>query len=183
MSETLSRSTRFNRLRILVSHLGHIPTVTTILLDNDGFAVLSHSTDRDFETAIVKAMAETCRIAHMAMTRKNNSKEFTGPEDHALGYATHEKLPAFIFGEKIDLKSAQAMWKKKFKAFDPKKLGARFTTIRCGSLFVSRATSNQVQDLFFGETETAIKNGWINTRRVTGVVGLGNLNPLPHFVP
>jgi hypothetical protein len=176
-------SERFKDLRILISHLGRVPTVTTVLLDDAGFAVLSHATDQNFDIAIDKALSETCRIAHIALKSKNHHRKFDHAEDHALEYALYEKLPQFIFGEKINLKTAKTIWNKKFKHFDPVKLGIRFNTMKCGPLFVSRASSEQVQDLFFGETDTAQKNGWINTHRITEAVGLRNLNPLPHFVP
>lgn len=183
MKNLRNSSQRFKNLRVLVSCLGYVPTITTILLDDDGFAVLSHATDPELEVAIDKALSETCRIAHIAHASIDKVRSLNRPEDHALFYALHEKMPQFLFGKKIDLKSANLNWKKYFNKFDPAKLGIRFNTMKCGPLFVSRASSDRVQDLFFGETNAAQKNGWINERRITEAVGLTTINPMPHFVP
>jgi len=181
--KTLKRAKRFNNLRVLVSTLGYIPTATTALLDCDGFGVLSHASGKDAEDAISKALSEACRIAHIADQSEARELAFDGPEDHALAYAFNRELPDFIFGNKIDLGSAERIWAKKLREFEKTPPLVSYETIKCGSIFVTRAHSQDVQDLFFGETETAVKNGWINSRRITEVCGGIGLNPLPHFVP
>jgi len=175
---------RFKRLRILVSSLGHIPSVTTVLCDPDGFAVLSHATANTLDAAISKALAETCRIAELSgVLSASSSGELSTPEDHAMAYTQSLPLPSFVFGKSESFSTLSLIWQKRMNSFSPKALKLKFLNISCGPLVIARATSPDVQDLFFGETVTAQKNEWINVHRLTEVKGFLKLNPLPHFVP
>ena len=107
----LAQANTFNQLRLLVSERGYIPTVTTIFMSNDGHAVLSHATSENLDTTIYKALTESCRIAHMALDKRNHESSLSllldqqstnrviEPDDHAMIYAYHQKFPAWIFGK------------------------------------------------------------------------------------
>lgn len=144
----LRLSPRFNQLRVLVSSHGYKPTVTTVLMDGQGYAVLSHATASTIDQALVKALAETCRIAQIAMegAHVESSKALTStessvgaisPEDHAMFYAFHELLPSWLFGEPVEWKKAQTRWtqaQQQFMEATVKKLDPKFHQITHGPL-------------------------------------------------
>jgi hypothetical protein len=183
MKNTLVESKRFNQVRLGVSFLGHIPTVTTFLLDAAGHGVFSHAADSDFDRALGRAMAETCRIAHVAEERSQLAGLLQGPMDHALAYTYDRKLPKFLLGQRLLARNLKTFWDRRFSFVKNKSVQLEVSTFPCGPLWVSRARSNQVQDLFFGETKNALKEQWINKHRVTKVRGFHSWNLLPHFVP
>ena len=117
----LSLAPRFNRLRILVSRLGHIPSVTTILSDSNGFAVLSYATGSSLQEAIPKALAETCRIAEFASAVPKNI-DFLTPEDHALAYANTRPLPTFVYGQVSNFSDEANVWTHRMNDFNVKSL-------------------------------------------------------------
>ena len=178
----LAFAPRFTNLRILVSNLGRIPSVTTVLSDQNGFAVLSHATAATLELGISKALAETCRIAELSAVL-SSSDELLTPEDHAMAYTRNLKLPSFIFGKKESFFNLSILWQESMRKFNLDSLNLKFLNFKCGHLTISRATCEDVQDLFFGETEKAHKNEWINIRRLKEVNGFRDLNLLPHVVP
>ncbi|MCM0604509.1 MAG: YcaO-like family protein [Xanthomonadaceae bacterium] len=183
VEKELSHSSSFNKLRILVSHLGFLPTVTTVIEDENSFAVLSHATKESIADAIEAALAETCRIAHIAADTKTSTlNKLAQPEFHAMYYAKLEKLPRFIFGEKINLKTAEREWKKRFQEFKDSKSISSSVSFSCSGLTVAQANNPQVQKLFFGETTSALSEGLINLHRLK-TANTKEINLARHIVP
>jgi hypothetical protein len=193
--EELALNPRFNRLRVAISNRGHLPTVLTALGDNKGHAILSHATSSSMERAIYKALAETCRIGQLATFRRfydsslqlstTNSEveaEFA-PEDHAMVYAYHLKLPDWTFGETKSWRECHAQWNETYRAFDPDRISVKFHQVATGPLTIGYCTSTEVQNLYFGRTEQANSRGLINLRRLEGVRSGGEIFQLPHCVP
>lgn len=186
VQEELSQSSEFNNLRILVSTLGVVPIVITIIQNDKGFGFVSQSGASTLEKAIYKSLDEVCRIADHGVARAHD--EFSGsipknPEAHARYYAFQEKLPSWLFGEGIDFKSANLKWKAKLESNGRGAIRTQETFYKCGPIYVARCSSPDVQDLYFGSTESAVENGWINFDRLKKVCGLNTINLLPHFVP
>jgi hypothetical protein len=190
----LVQSPRFKFLRVLISTLGYLPTVTTVLCDEDDHAVLSHSIAPTLEDAVHKALAETCRIGQIAIEGTFNSssrklgdettaEELLYPEDHAVFYAVHSKLPTWIFGPSSDWQEIGSKWMKARKNFNPSILNANFNQIAAGPLAVGYCSSPKVQKLFFGHTRHAETNHLINFKRLREVGHVGPLNLMPHCVP
>lgn len=178
----LSLAPRFNRLRVLVSHLGLVPIVTTVIQDSSGFGFMSQSGAGTLERAIFKALAETCRIADLALSGQFSRESGIpkGPEGHAQFYAFEEKIPSWLFGNSVDFSQAKATWRIKTET---SKIRTDKQIYKCGPLVIARCTSQDVQNLYFGSTEAAISSGSINFERLKSICGMKTLNLRPHFVP
>ena len=162
----LCLSPRFNQLRVLISSHGYKPTLTTVLTDKQGYAVLSHATAKTLDEAMSKALAETCRIAQIAieglhvessktLAGEADPKSTSSPEDHAMYYAFHEPLPPWLFGDGIDLGEARRTWNAAQSMFVTSvraKIAPQFHQITDGPLVVGFATSDLIQGLYFGRT-------------------------------
>lgn len=186
IKKELSLAPRFNRIKILVSKLGIAPVVATFVHDRDGFGFISQATTSCLQTAIEKALTETCRIADFyekGISVSTSTDYPTTPEEHAHYYALVEKLPSWLFGKVIDWKVSKKEWKSKYKVISVQKLAAGYEDYQCGPLHISYCQSSQVQNLFFGPTELAITEGLINIERIKNVCGVGQLCFLPHFIP
>lgn len=178
----LSQAPRFNRLRILLTHLGFIPALTVILHDHEGFGFVAHATAQNFRKTLEKAMQEVCRIADFAHKGYFRTDDPTTAEGHTIYYSIYEKLPLWIFGEKISWKRATAQWRtEKLKKDLP--LEFTYTDYDCGGLWVSHCQNPQVQNLFFGNTQDALAKGRINLARFGENFSIEALCPKPHFVP
>lgn len=194
MDKELSLGARFKRLRVLVSDAGYLPTITTVFQDSAGFAVMSHATSRSMNEALRKALAETCRIAQiaveghymkssLALLKTIPGEEPALPEDHAMVYAYHQRFPEWIFGEKQAWRRVGKSWTQAYRALDEAFLGIQFHQITSGPLVVGYCSSTNVQNLFFGRTEQASGRGLLNVHRLTAVKADGGYYPLPHCVP
>lgn len=183
-SRELAQAPRWNRIRILLSTEGFAPTLTTVFQDVDGFAVCSHASGKSFEDALSSALAETCRVAQVAAefsggeNRFQATASFSDAEiraaDHIYQYAHFERLPTWLFGEKV----SAPKWIAPIATVPPLK----WDTYRCGSLFVSRCSSEDVQDLYFGRTEEAESRGALNAPRLRSVKKFEETNFAPHIV-
>jgi hypothetical protein len=196
-NKELALTPTFNQLRILVSSEGYRPTITTVLINSTGHAVLSHAASTSIERALPKALAETCRIAQIAMEGThvessarlgcdNPSSVAITPEDHAMFYAFHEPLPTWLFGERMDWTAARASWKaaqRNFAGTVLAKLNPKFHQVADGPLVVGHATSDLIQSLYFGRTQDAQKRGFINVRRFEEVKHGREIYLMPHCVP
>jgi hypothetical protein len=196
LEKMLPTQPRFNAAQMLISDLGYIPTVTVLLLDADGHAVVSHATHELLDIAIAKALTETTRIAKIASTNKfihsssalihhSHSKESTlgiYPEDHAMVYAHHLRFPKWIAGEMINWRHAQKTWMQKHKEFLKNPIDFEFHQVATSPLVVGYCTSPKVQNLFFGPTNLAHDEGLINIDRILSAGGGGEINQLPHFI-
>jgi len=178
----LALAPQFNRLRILVSHLGLVPVVTTIFQNGDGYGFMSQSGGKTLEDAIYKALAETCRIADLALKGEMLTEDGfpKSAEGHALFYAFQEKIPAWLFGDATSFAKANFAWNSKTEHAAAKTTKSIFN---CGPLVVARCKSSETQDLFFGSTEAAARNGLVNFERLKNICGIKTLNLHPHFVP
>lgn len=186
-------SPRFNQLRILISDQGYLPTVTTIILDVEGYAILSHATASTLDEAVSKALAETCRIGQIgaegnyamssALLAKNSTDSTFHPEDHPMVYALHNRLPKWIFGPETTWNIERGSWKALRNKLNSSALNPKFHQIAKGPLAVGYCTSDQVQGLYFGRTLTAQSQGCINFHRLKELPHEGEINLMPHWVP
>ena len=184
--DELSLAPRFNRLRILMTHLGAIPTVTTIIHDQLGFGFISHATASTLDGAMGKALVETCRIADLfckGFMTPGASDPPRSPEAHAVYYASKAPIPEWLFGRRMLHNSAAVLWNERLRDQGQLKMAFSFNDIACGPLYVTHCQSRDVQDLFFGTASTAAQRGWINFSRFEKVCGVRTLCPQPHFVP
>jgi ribosomal protein S5 len=183
-AKELSLSKNFNRLRLLVTHVGHFPVVQSVIANEKGFAFVSHGASRSIDTAIYRALAETCRIASIAEVESHtigfSQESAATPWDHALAYTTTH-LPEWTFGEKISYSAAKNKVAQSKSNFS--ELESNFNTYSCGDLFIAQCDSEKVQKLFFGRGDFALKNGLINFDRLKEVNPAFVLNELPHCVP
>ena len=181
----LSKSPDFNQLRLLLSNVGHLPVIQSVITNKEGFAFVSHGASKEIDTAIYRALAETCRIADTA------NEEYEGndldqatvhatPWDHALAY-TAKEFPIWTFGKFIPYQNAKAMIEQ--NAVNLSNLAPEFKIYPCGDLFISHCESKKVQNLFFGRGDFALEKGLINLDRLRKVNSEFVLNPLPHCVP
>jgi hypothetical protein len=188
----LQHAKRFNNLRVLLGSLGHLPSVTTVLQESSGHAVVSHATAKNLETAIYKSLAETCRIAQLATENENldSSKGLISqsndgdisPLDHAMVYAHHLPFPKWIFGNKVDFAGTAKAWKMRFDLFSEGNLDIDFQLVMITPLAIGFTESKSIQNLFTGSTKGAFDNGLINEDRILKRLNGKNLNSLPHCV-
>ena len=186
ITEELSLAPRFNRIKILVSRLGFAPIVATFVHDQDGFGFISQATSSDLQHAIEKALTETCRIADFyekGISVPDSKDHPTTADGHANYYAFVEKLPTWLFGNTIQWKFTKQLWANKHKKIYSQNIITVCGDYQCGPLHISYCQSSQVQQLFFGPTETALTEGLINIERIKNVCGIRQLCFLPHFVP
>jgi len=184
----------FDSLKILCSTMGHLPTITIVMMDEFGHAVMSHATGRDLALTVCKALTETHRIAQIASTNKfmessrflaigKKSCEVTiSPEDHAMVYAHHLKFPKWIFGDQRNWQDCEKIWNAKYRNFWKHPIDFKFHQVVSSPLVVGYCTSPKVQNLFFGSTLIAEVDGLINFERLFSGGGRRELNTLPHFV-
>lgn len=195
VTSELPRSETFRQLRVLVSSAGFLPSVTTILLTEDGErAVMSHATSNSLESATYKALIETCRLAQVAGERTHFESSFQlgsattdgyrpRPEDHALLYAHHETFPSWIYGEATTWETAASVWRKRYQSFYARTFAHQFIEVVSSPLTVGYCKSDRVQNLFFGRTETAQRHGLINVCRLKEVTYGDEINLMPHCIP
>ncbi|MDO9184108.1 MAG: YcaO-like family protein [Bacteriovorax sp.] len=186
INRELDLAPRFNRIKILVTKLGIAPVVATFIHDQDEFGFISQATASCLQAAIEKALTETCRIADFyekGISVTTSIDYPTTPEEHANYYALVEKLPSWLFGNIIDWKLSKKEWANKHKMISDQNLTMVYEDYQCGPLHISYCQSSQVQNLFFGPTESALTEGLINKERIKNICGVGQLCFLPHFIP
>ena len=188
----LSLHKTFRHLRILATDKGILPAIATVLQTESGHSIVSHSTCPDMLTAVKRALAETCRLAsniddsHFFKSSKNLLTGTTdggvAPQDHGLLYAYHAKLPEWLFGETMTWREAHSKWKSAFASGMDSKINFNFRKIIDGPFVVGFGESEDLQQLYFGSTDEALKKGYINLERLEIDRGAGSLNLLPHFI-
>ncbi len=178
------------RLRVLVTLDGWSPTVTSILMTDQGRGVLSHACANTLTMTLRKAMTETCRLA-TNIDHKNfyesshdlllDKVSKINPEDHGMLYAYHSVLPDWIFGDIQPWGKIKKEWIEA-KRKEPPPEQFTFYEVVEAPLSVGFVKSNAVQDLYFGSTKEALRSGKINFNRLNiGGVASG-LNLAPHFI-
>ncbi|MGK5085375.1 YcaO-like family protein [Bdellovibrionota bacterium FG-1] len=193
INQELPQGAVYKTVRILISTTGYLPSVTTVLFDQNGYAVMSHATASTLERAVYKALVETCRIAQLAIEGYffDSAKQLaapsphgpkTYPEDHAMVYAHHERFPAWIFGQSYEWTQAARAWQLRHKVFSADTVPHQYHAVVSEPLSVGYCTSEQIQNLYFGRTEVAQEKGLINVRRLESVRPGGSINLLPHCV-
>lgn len=188
-----ARSTQYSRLRVLVTNKGLLPAIVVVLQDESGRGVISCANGRSIEHAIFRALTECCRIAQIVTrpTLIRSSEELAvgtsnsdfSPEDHAAVYAHHLVVPSWLFGTEKSFQTAESAWRIAYREFRPESLGLRFQIVTKAPLVVGYATSNNIQNLFFGRTQDAASKGLLNLARLRSVMPDGDFNLLPHCVP
>ena len=111
---------------------------------------------------------------------KKSSEYKIGPLEHSVFYAFHEKIPSWIFGEKISINKIKKEWKKKYNFKHEKTIQVKYHSIVEDGLYVGYCESGDLQNLYFGKTEKAISENKINFKRLG--MSLKNINNDPHFV-
>ena len=194
VKEELSLHPTFNRLRVLLTTKGDLPTVMTLLQNPDGRALISQSSGPTLEAGIYKALAETCRIGEISnigrfkdssekLAANKESQEPFSPEDHAMVYAYHIPVPSWIFGSLKSWRECGERWKSEYRCFHSTHTQTNYQTIVDGPIVVGYSKSEKVQNLFFGRTVDAENKGLINLERLKNMRQSGALCLLPHCVP
>jgi len=184
---------QFPNLRVLLSTLGHVPTISTLFQNQDGMGVVSHGASRSLEKSYTRALIETGKIARIVASGgyQNSSKKLfssdiailpTGPFEQAVTYSYHRAFPSWIFGNKISWDVTKKYWHAHHKRFQARPIRYEFHEVLKEPLSVGFCTSPDVQNLFFGRTADAIKRGVINRARLGLVESNDELNMSPHFV-
>ena len=175
------------KMRLLFAHAGHVPVILCVLRTDDGKTFVAQGASKSLESAIYHAMGEACRIASSAHAEIPDFQPFQNPKatpwDHAMAYASGTQFPKWAFGARISLERAKRIQNELLKKLDTKKIAPHFKTIRCGGLYISQCTSNNVQSLFFGKNEDAESRGLINHARLKEIKQNFVLNPQFHCVP
>ena len=184
--------TPIQRVRILLSDAGHIPTISSLLVDTNGNSVVSHCAGNNLQSAVIKALSETCGLARIALRKRYlyssqflNQRNITsklGPADHGVYYAHHVKLPEWIFGEQISWIEARREWVQRLQEFSWKSFPHSFVKVMDGPLTVGWCKCEEIQNLYFGSTEAAVENGLVNKNRIKKMLNNNAINLLPHFV-
>lgn len=185
--------TVFNQVRILASTHGHFPTLSAVLIDRHGFGVVAHATSESIQTALVRAFAEACRLARMALSHRYEAKArflfsndsqvpALGPCEQAVAYAHHHPLPAWIFGEEKTWTQMRSIWKSRVRRFWNDPIHYEYISILEGPIYSGYCQSDQVQNLFFGRTIDAERRGDLNMNRLKQVKPEEEISRLPHFV-
>ncbi len=195
VAQELKLAPRFNQLRIGISNVGWLPTVTTVLCDDAGYAVASHATAETFEKALNKAINETCRIAELTLDNRFYESSYglfmgifikdepVQPENHAMVYAYHMRFPTWFFSENISWKLCSKEWAQKYKAFKKESLDFKFNVVTQSPLVIGYGESPKVQNLFIGSTFIADKQGLINDSRLKKIGQWWQpVNMLPHCI-
>ncbi len=186
---------QFRDIKLFVSTIGHVPTVTVIFKNDRNHGVAGHAADSSLEMGIYKAMTECCRIASVvenvdlrksSRTLKNlkalQNNQNLSPVDHAMFYAHHMPIPGWLSGCVIDFETANMNWANDYKKLNVDNLKATFTEISNGPLCIGYSSSPQIQNLFFGSTVLAMEKGLINFSRLRFLNLEGVENFLPHFI-
>jgi len=190
--DQLSQS-EFPHLRILLSSVGHVPTISTLFQNKTGMGVVSHAASLGIEQSLTRALLETGRIAQIAVSERyrhtsgrllsGESRVLpTGPFEQAVTYAHHHPFPDWIFGKVVSWTEAMAYWRAHARQFQAKPIRYEFHEIVRAPLSVGFCTSPDIQELFFGRTSDALRRGVINRTRLGVLNPSGNFNELPHFV-
>ena len=167
----------YPELRILVSHCGYIPTLSAALVAPTGAGVISHAASQTLEGALSKALSETCALARNAAAGK-----IAGAALRPAAYGYQPKLPDWIFGQKFGWGRAVRSWKGRARSFSKDCVRSEFHEIVSAPISVGYCTSPDVQNLFFGRTQDAIKSGFINLKRLNNLSRDGESKAYPHFV-
>ncbi len=117
----LARS-EFPKLVLLLSTKGLGPSVTCLLVNEQGFGVSAHCAKEDFDKSVIGAIAEACRAAHSAIRKehwrdslklKDGVPDLVDPSAHGVYYAYHEPFPDWMLGETIAWSEASVLWQKR----------------------------------------------------------------------
>lgn len=109
-------------LKVLLSTRGLGPSVTCLMMNEQGFGISSHASGASLEESIEGAIAEACRAAHLSLRREHwqNTLDLKAarvtriePGAHGLYYAYQEAFPAWMFGAGIDWAAAKADWDRR----------------------------------------------------------------------
>ena len=189
-NEELAKS-EFPILRVLTSTLGLGPSVSVILMNEKGFGVAAHASAPTLEAALPSAITEACRAAHLVLrfefleeTRDlfaGRTERVYQPGAHSAAYAYHQRLPEWIFGDKIKWEAASALWTlRASRAFDDALATGSFNERRLGRFFVCHARVPVCQDVYWGPTSPNLnKLNLISARPNQRPDGI---NLEPHFV-
>lgn len=184
----------FPILKVILTTMGLGPSVTCLLMNNDGFGVSGHSAKSGLREAMDGALAEACRAAHHYLRRSfwNDSLCLRGevpsprlvrPGAHALYYAYHEPFPTWMFGGEIDWCYSRSYWDDKILNFSKTaKSEFSFQVILEEPLTVGFAQSPRCFDLNWGPCNPATILQASANKRFAAPITERNLNQKPHIV-
>ena len=185
--KNLVAKTTFKKVEFAIIDCGFSLVAATLLLDEDGYGVFGFASGTSFEKSIYKSLSEAARMAETALSKvfylssKRLAEEgFSScPQDHAVYYAHHEKIPRWLFkSRKSSWKNLESEWKNQNfnSVFD--EVNPDFKVHLDDGLIVGSCTSEKIQKLYFGNHKDALKNNLINKKRLENKLNLMQ----PHFV-
>ncbi len=179
----------FPRLHLFISTEGVGPSVSCLFINDNGFGVSGHATKSTLFESIESAIAETCRSAHLAIRKsfwedsvllENSTAGRVDPGAHAVYYAYHEAFPRWVFGEVIDWKAVDQIWKQRL--FQVNMDSFQFEVALKEPWFVGVASHPQIFEVTWGtSTEDEIKKK-MQSRSVSALREFRKLNLKPHIV-
>lgn len=182
----------FPILKFLLTTEGLGPSVTCILMNQNGFGASGHSSGKILEDSFSSAIAEACRSAHHTLRRsfwkdttllKDNFQQArVQPGAHAVYYAYHEPFPAWMFGKVISMNQANQYWNDAnnhcFKNFYP---DFKFELRKCDPFFVAFATHPECLDIEWGATNPSRIAKLSSISRFKSYIERKVLNTKPHI--
>lgn len=195
LDQELSHS-EFPILKILISTQGLGPSVTCLLMNQDGFGVSGHSAKPNIQDAVDSAIAEACRAAHHYLRRSfwddsiflkeestDGGPRKVAPGAHALYYAYHEPFPAWMFGDELSWDKAKKLWENRVQVFSRTAMTKfSFQDLLEEPLAVGFAHSPECFDLIWGPcrpSEILLSRA---NRRFASPINERTLNRKPHIV-
>ncbi|MBK9294526.1 MAG: YcaO-like family protein [Oligoflexia bacterium] len=179
---------RFSNLRIFVSTLGSVSSISVLLFDANGYAVAAHASSSDINGACIRAVNEVCRIAentidliyfNESLELLNGNYKNLDPIHHPLVYAYHLKFPSWFCGDIISWSHAKKVWRNVVSS----DLAVNYKPVAAGPLHVGYAQSPNVQKLYFGSTTRALSLNEINIALLRkNFCGKEQINLLPHCI-
>ena len=192
LENDLSQS-EFPRLRVLISRLGLGPSVTCLLMNDQGYGVSGHSAGNSLEAALESALAEACRSAHHSIVRSffhdttilrdGLSSSRVAPGAHGVYYSYHEPFPEWLFGKSLTWDQGLRFWRD-----HNAQLRSRFPEFRLVEtlktpVFVTFAEHSDCLPLLWGPTTAVTSKTILNAMMSLGKLSRdGRLNMKPHIV-
>jgi YcaO cyclodehydratase, ATP-ad Mg2+-binding len=182
--------TELSRLRLLVSTAGHVPSLSVMFANSEGYGVVAHAVGGSPLSALKRALTEACRLGRSALRGhwyESSASLFSErfPEanagDHAVAFAYYKPFPVWMFGKKTRWTDLSAAWKGHMDHFKRDPIPFTFTEIIRGPISAGFCTSPDIQSLYFGTNKDAVGRGEINRDRLNLKTG-EMLQNTPHFV-
>jgi hypothetical protein len=175
---THAQTLTWSRPRILFAWHGFTPVALVMFQSSDKKSICSSAAGENIFSAINKAASESIRIAEFAnfQTRRNESLIYLGesrtdnrkllPIDHGLYFAYHQAFPEEMIFSETSLASAKAQWAQCLVSHQDFFSEISVSVVCQAPIYVVRAYSSRVQDLYFGPLLFTFNSNKLNMKRL-----------------